>query len=207
MVNFLGMMGFFMVVITLIFVIIYIKLSPDKKEPMDYTVVRMNFPQVCQYAEGLLLDYKHGKVRKQLTIAPKDVDWMRKSKKKEKFSIEPISFWVNEYQLRFYPRGTLSPDRNILEVYPPIPEGLPTALQDTPMGKSMMEYVAKKKAEKTSVEIVRMEREFEDEMIKELVGKDLFRKYIETDNALGKDLIKKYVDKESKKDSYSSSGS
>lgn len=202
MVNLLAIISIVIVLAVVGFIIAWHRLSQEDEEPMDYTIVRMYFPEVCKYAEGLLLDFQNGSQRKGLTILPKDVDYMRKSKdkndKKEVFKVKPIKVWANDYQIRFYPRGTLSPDRNIIDVYPPIPEGLPSFMRDTPQGSAIMEYVAKKKAEKTSIDVMRMERDTEDELLKDIKGKNLFTGYLEKDKALSKDLIKKYVESEQK---------
>lgn len=190
--------GILIALVVIIFFVLWHRLSEDKEEPMDYTIVRMYFPEVCKYAEGLLLDFKNGSQRKGIVLMPKDVDYMRKLKKKEKVEINPILVWANDYQLKFYPRGTLSPDRNIIDLYPPVPEGLPEFMKETPQGISIMEYVAEKKAEKTSVDVIRMERDTEDRMLKLTKGKDLFNDYLKKEKALGKDFMKKYIEREGK---------
>jgi len=183
-----------------VILVMIIKLQA-KEEPMDYTIVDNFMPQYCGYSQGVLVDIDFGDKIDGVTFIPKDVDYVKRMKKKEKIEIKPVTIYVKKDKMIFLPRGTLSPERNRLIILPPTPEDFRKEFLETSFGKALAKLVEKMDAEETVIDIQRRRIEMEDELLRRTHGLDRVREYLQIDKELSKDLVKKIVDsKDTKKE-------
>jgi hypothetical protein len=166
-----------------------------ENEYYDYTLVENYMSEYTGgFSEGELIDIIPSPDRYGYVIKPKDIDFLRRLSKREKLEIPIQIIWAYPYQVENMPKGVLSKERNKIKIFPPSPEDIPDSLKSTQYGQSLMSMVAKKKANKTAVEIIRSERDLEDELLKQTKGRDLFRKYLSDDKSLSRDFMRKHLD-------------
>ncbi len=174
-----------------------------KEEYKDYTLIENLWSQVTNgFSEGDLVGFIPGSCRNGYIFRPTDVDYLRRSKEDKTLKIENQIVWAYSYQIEELPATTLSGERNKIKIYPPTPEDLPYKVQQTAIGKALMEVIANRKATKTAVEVIRSERNVEDIMLKDTVGKDLFRERLKESDIIWSDTVKKAMDESKTKPGY-----
>ncbi|MAG47914.1 hypothetical protein CL617_04875 [archaeon] len=190
---------FFALIMGLIMYLVHIKRT--EHEPMDYTLVDNFMSQYTKgHSQGILLEVIKGKKRDGIVFMPKDVDYMRKIKNKEKLEIKPQTIYVSKNKIILLPRGTWSSERNRMIVLPPYPENFPRDFTQTPFGKHLAKLTEDLNAEDTVIEVQRKRIDVENELLHKTEGGDRMKEHLITDKELTKDFYKKFTDaKEDKK--------
>ena len=137
---------------------LYIIFYKRDEDPRDATILRNNFmSQYTQgHAEGIIIKFIKGSSRIGVVILPKDVDYLQhyKGGKYEDVREKEILFWVEKEKLHFYPKGTASDHRHIVEVEPLSPDDINENMKNTMMGKMMMNSIADNNQNKTAKDFV-----------------------------------------------------
>ncbi len=178
----------------------------SKEDYKDYTLAENFMPQFTGgFSEGDVIRIIHGIYRTGYVIKPTDADWLRRTQQDGFSVVEPQIIWVYSWQVSDLPRGKLSAERNKIKIFPPKPEYFPKGMQNDILGKAMMAVIAKEKAEHTIVQILRSERNFEDDMLKDTRGKNLARTRIKEADDLNYEYYKRNLDDKGKKPAFGDS--
>ena len=182
-----------LVVVVLLY--IYYKSGLQDDDYSDYTLLENYMSQYTNgFSEGTLIGISKGETRTGYLFMPKDVDYLRRMKRDGKVEIEPQLIFAENWQRILLPKSSLSGERNKIKILPYSPEDVPQEIRDTPFGKTLMEMIKNRRAERNVISVMRKEKELEDEMLIRTKGKDRIREYLALDKALTKDFAKKMLD-------------
>ena len=184
-----------MVAVFIGIVIFIIKEREKEEEYGDFTMVENYLSHYSGgYSQGILVGIDKGEKRNGYLFIPKDVDYLRRLRKKEKIEIEPQIIYANHWQVEYLPRGTLSGERNIIKIFPPSAEDFPKELRDSEFGIAFLKMLTHKKAEQNVITVMRMEKDIEDKMLRLTKGGDRVSDYLILDKTLTKDMVKKILE-------------
>mgnify|MGYP001608779444 FL=1 len=176
-----ALFGGILMLITFGIIIFYIVKNAGKEEEyVNYPIVELEFLKKYTHGSvrGELREIIPGKYRDGFVFMPKDKNFLKRLRNKVGIEIKPEIYFAYPHQVSFYSEGILSNERTIIKILPPNPENIPSSVLKTPFGQGLAIAISQNKAEKTSVDVMRMERDTEDDMLKETKGRDLFRKYL-----------------------------
>lgn len=165
------------------------RLKREDDLPMKEKPKIINFD--TQHSEG----YSHGNVqyikkgltgRKKYVYKPSDVDYDDIEQGKE---IPEQEIWAENYQIQELPQGSLSSRRPTIIIHPHYPEDYPEGFKSSSFGKAMQEALTERKAESTSIGLMRKERELQDDMLQEK-NIDLFAGLMKTSKKAHEDFAK-----------------
>src|SRR3990167_5300455 len=150
------------------------------KIPVDYSILLnyMNGWTDSGHFEGVIVKEVKGKRRNAIVYIPTDInhvqDYIERKGKKRFFKAEIPKqiIWYEKHQRKDMPRGTLSPDRNYVIIYPRVPQDLPELLKESVEGKNEMYNLANRNAERTVQDILQIETERTTQIAKLLGGKE-----------------------------------
>lgn len=182
-------------------VILYNK---EEETPRDYSIIKNFMPQYSNnFSEGVVIEEIRGTKRFGFRFAPKDVD-IAKFEDDKDYKVDAPIVWVNETQIKRFPRGTLSPNRNEVWLLPEMVEDFPKSFRESPLGKAFIQIKDKLDTESEVIKVLRNKKDNQDKLLMLTEGEDRMSQYLETDSDLNKDMAKKISEfKDDKKGSSS----
>ena len=106
--------------------------------PENAPRVRNFWSKMTGFAEGFELDVVHGKDGRMIcTYAVSDVDTTKENK------LKTVKIVIDKGLRIVYPKGDLSPNRNIVEYFPPSVTELPDSVAKSERGEITMNYITK----------------------------------------------------------------
>ena len=158
------------VIIAILFLLFYFKSGPI---PGDNPIVYNFMTKYVPCAIGLQIKKFNGPDRDAMIIRKYDKSYLDMFKLKLKDKPEEYLVFFNEEQLNVYPKGTLSPDRDIVILLPPAPEDLPDKVKESPIGKTLSVVIEQKDYDKKLSELIREYSNRKDNILKKWSGGEI----------------------------------
>lgn len=174
---------------------ILLRTRGEEEEYLNYMIGDNLMPQYSGgYSSFVLVDFHKGPLRNEYIVSPRDVNWLKRLKENPDFQIPTYSIFANSWQVFPFPETTWSGDRNRIIICPPSAEDLPREFRETPIGRAIAKELTLRKSEENVIEVMRMEKELEDEMLRRTKGKDRVREFLIQNSQLNKQLVKDVLD-------------
>jgi len=191
--------GFIFVILIGLIVTALILYFKEEKQPEDDTIFINYKPQFSKgYSLGIINQTFKGKKRTGIEFFPRDIDYVRHHKKKEKTKIEPQLVFFKNSQLTPLPKGRLSSERNILIGEPTDPEDLPEEIKEKEFGKDIMNKMTNKSKEEHGTSILREEINKLKALDRKIHSEEEFERYLEKIDEDRKDLKNMFIREEKK---------
>jgi len=193
---------FLVVFITAIgFLLLYFKVD---NVPADAPIVYNFMTKFVPSATGLQIKRFSGPDREAMIIRKLDKSYMNLFKLKKKDSSEDLIIFFNENQLTEFPKGTLSPDRDIIILLPPHPEDLPEKVRNSKIGRAFSLVTEENDFNKKEVELIREYSNRKDSILKDWSGGEISSDLLGHMDKLFKDYMKTLIrDKTDTKNQFS----
>ena len=186
---FLGIL--FAIIMSSLFVWVLILKFKEEEQPSDDLIFKNFLPQYTHgHSQGSVLEIKKGDNRSAIIFIPKDFDYVRALKKKEKVIINPELIWIENHKLLNFPKGTLSSHRNELWGLPPKAEDLNEELKNTEIGKSIMKTIEDLNMKHEESHILRNRINVQSGLLNKTEGLELVNDAFSKVMEINKDLVK-----------------
>lgn len=156
--------------IAVFFLIFYFK---SGEIPADNPIVYNFMTKYVPCAVGLQVKRFSGPDREAMILRKYDKSYLDMFKLRKKDVPEEYLVFFNENQMNVFPKGTLSPDRDIIILLPPSPEDLSEGVKETSIGKALSLVVEKKDYDKKLVELLREYSDRKDSILKKWSGGEI----------------------------------
>jgi len=192
-----GLLCAAIIIALVVWLIIIIKKEDD--EIRDDIIFENYLPQYANgYSMGIVKKFIKGK-RIGVLFEPRDIDRIKFLKEKKKVENQLVFF--EKRQLIFYPKGSLSDERNRLCGLPPNPEDLPEEIKKTTVGKAFMEVIKNANATEEETGILRKRIGLQKELLEKTEGLDIVKDFLEMSEEAKKDFVHQFKHRDDKKTS------
>ena len=158
------------VVIAILFLLFYFK---SGSLPADNPIVYNFMTKYVPCAVGLQVKKFSGPDRDAMILRKYDKSYLNMFKMKLKDKPEEYLVFFDESQVNIYPKGTLSPDRDILLLLPPSPEDLSEGVRESSIGKALSVVIEQKDYDKKLSELIREYSNRKDNILKKWSGGEI----------------------------------
>jgi len=192
--SFLGIMiGLVLLSVFVIVSLFFMLLYKNNKYPGDDPIVYNFMTKYVPSAVGIQIQRYSGPDREAIMLRKYDKNYLQLFKEKKKTKDKDYLIFFNENQLSVFPKGTLSPDRDILILLPPSPEDLSEEFRNTPVGKAIAQVTEGKNYDKKLAELLREYSDRKDAILQRWGGGEISSNLLEHIDALFKDYTKTII--------------
>lgn len=169
-----------------------------EKEVYDDVIFINYMPQYSNgHAFGTINKFTYGTNRIGVEFAPKDFDKVKFQKQKKKPVVPAEKVYFDKGKFHWFPKGTLSAERNLCFGLPPRPEILPEEIKKTSQGRFLMNMIEGSNADQEEISILRQRQKRQTAMLEKSEGLEIAQDTIELSKEAN-ELLKKLFTKEDK---------
>lgn len=176
----------------------------EKELPSDDVIFEHFLPQYTDgYTFGSIIEIIRGDKRTGIKFLPKDIDYVKIMKNKEKVNILPQLIWIENSKLYYNSKGVHSSHRHKLWGLPLKAEDLSDDFKQTDIGKMFMNMIENKNMTAEESNVLRKRIQAQTSMLNKTEGLELVEDAILKIMEVNKDIVKTVKEKENKTMSFS----
>ncbi len=200
---FAGIMIALTVISVFVFGILYTLFTlKQERYPGDNPIVYNFMTKYIPTAVGIQMKRFSGPDREAILIRKYDRNYMELYKKKMKDKSEDYLVFFNENQLTTFPKGSLSPDRDIVILLPPSPEDLTEEFKSKKIGSAISQIIEGKNYDRKLNELIREYSDRKDAILKNWSGGEMTSDLLSHMNLLFNDYTKAIIKTNKEKPPY-----